>query len=175
MALFQLKWKDKWAMLINLTAMTTGLRIGEILALHLEDIGDEYLTIQWSYSLVDGLKSIKTDEPRTVPVIPEIRDALIRLGRRNPHENGFVFSEKSQISPEITMARCGVCKRCLFNYGPEKLPIKKFWRSFSGPFAGTIWHHRLGGLFLPTGLKKLRYKRGFWLIYSTNTVFCFSI
>jgi hypothetical protein len=31
--LFKLDWKDKRAMLINLAAMTTGLRIGEIFAL----------------------------------------------------------------------------------------------------------------------------------------------
>lgn len=89
--LFQLDWKDKRAMLVNLTAMTTGLRIGEILALHKEDIGEEYLTIQWSYSLIDGLKSTKTEEPRSVPVIPQIRDALRLQAGKNPHGDGFVF------------------------------------------------------------------------------------
>jgi integrase len=90
-ALFKLAWKDKRAMLVNLVAMTTGLRIAEILALHLEDVGEEYLTIQWSYSIVDGLKSTKTDDPRILPVIPQIRDALRQHGATNPHGDGFVF------------------------------------------------------------------------------------
>jgi hypothetical protein len=38
---FQLDWKDKRSMLINLVAMTTGLRVGEILALKTENIGEE--------------------------------------------------------------------------------------------------------------------------------------
>jgi integrase len=37
--LFQLDWKDKRSMLINLVAMTTGLRIGEILALKVKISG----------------------------------------------------------------------------------------------------------------------------------------
>jgi integrase len=90
-ALFQLDWKDKRAMLVNMVAMTAGLRIGEILALHLEDVGEEYLNIEWSFSEIDGLKSTKTNEPRTVPVMPQIRDALRKQGIQNPHGDGFFF------------------------------------------------------------------------------------
>jgi integrase len=90
-ALFNLDWKDNRALLANLTAMTTGLRIGEILALRREDIGEDYLSIEHSYSRADGLKSTKTDEPRLVPVIPQVRDALRRLGEQNPYTNRFIF------------------------------------------------------------------------------------
>jgi integrase len=89
--LFNLKWNDPRALLANIVAMSTGMRIGEILALRMEDIGDEFITIRSSYSRLDGLKCTKTDEERTVPVIPEIRDALRRLGQQNPHTNRFVF------------------------------------------------------------------------------------
>jgi hypothetical protein len=78
-------------MLANLTAMTTGLRVGEIMALRMENIGEEYLTIDYSYSRLDGMKCTKTDEPRRVPVLPQLREALIRQGKKNPHENGFIF------------------------------------------------------------------------------------
>jgi integrase len=91
MALFQLPWGDNKAILANLTAMTTGLRVGEILGLKMEDIGDEHLFIEHSFSQIDGLKSTKTEEPRTVPILPQIRDALIKLGQQNPHGNGYVF------------------------------------------------------------------------------------
>jgi integrase len=95
MALFRLDWKDDRYFMANLVAMTTGLRIAEILALRMEDIGEDYLNIERSFSLVDGMKSTKTEEPRTVPLIPQIRDALRRLGSINPHGDGFVFfSEK---------------------------------------------------------------------------------
>jgi len=89
--LFKLDWKDKRSMLINLVAMTTGLRIGEILALKAENIGEKYLTVEYSYSPIDGLKSTKTDEERVVPIIPEIRDAMLGRAKLNPHGNGYVF------------------------------------------------------------------------------------
>jgi integrase len=89
--LFSLKWNDPRALLANIVAMSTGMRIGEIIALRMEDVGDEFITIRGSYSRMDGLKCTKTDEERTVPVIPEIRDALRRLGQQNPHGNRFIF------------------------------------------------------------------------------------
>jgi integrase len=90
-ALFKLRWNDQRALLANILAMSTGMRIGEILALRTEDIGDEYISVQNSYSRLDGLKCTKTDEERIVPVIPEIRDALRHLARKNPHDNRFIF------------------------------------------------------------------------------------
>jgi integrase len=89
--LFGLEWRDKRSMLINLVAMTTGLRIGEILALKADNIGEKYLTIEYSFSKLDGLKSTKTDEERTVPIIPAIRDAMLDRAKLNPYGNGFVF------------------------------------------------------------------------------------
>ncbi|GHV75076.1 hypothetical protein AGMMS49940_23780 [Spirochaetia bacterium] len=97
--LFKLEWKDKRSMLINLVAMTTGLRIGEILALRVENIGEEYLTIESSFSQIDGLKSTKTDEPRIVPVMPQIRNAMLNLAQFNLHGNRFVFFGEKKERP----------------------------------------------------------------------------
>jgi integrase len=71
--------------------MSTGLRIGEIIALQVEDIGQNFISVKHSYSRFDGLKTTKTDEARLVPLIPEIRDALLQLGSNNPHDNRFIF------------------------------------------------------------------------------------
>jgi integrase len=89
--LFNLKWNDHRALLANIVAMSTGMRIGEIIALRMEDIGEEFILVRNSYSRFDGLKCTKTDEERKVPVIPEIRDALRHLGQQNPHDNRFIF------------------------------------------------------------------------------------
>jgi integrase len=125
--LFKLEWKDKRSMLINLVAMTTGLRIGEILALKVENIGEEYLTIENSFSKLDGLKSTKTDEERVVPVIPVIRDAMLNLARFNPHGNGYVFwgDKKDRTCGPYTPA--AELKKMLFllHAGENPLPEKK--------------------------------------------------
>lgn len=98
--LFDLRWSDRRAMLANLTAMTTGLRIGEILALKASDIGEVYLTITHSWSRKDGLKCTKTGEDRRVPLIPRVRDALRTLVLENPHgSDGFVFWSSKKEEP----------------------------------------------------------------------------
>jgi integrase len=89
--LFSMEWPTEQGFLINLVAMTTGLRLGEILALRMEDIGEKYITVENSYSDTDGLKSTKTDTVRTVPVIPSLRDALRAAYGQNPYKNGFIF------------------------------------------------------------------------------------
>jgi integrase len=97
--LFRLEWKDKRSMLINLVAMTTGLRIGEILALKVENVGEEYLTIEKSFSAIDGLKSTKTEEDRVVPVIPAIRGAMLNLARFTPTGMAMYFGAIKKTVP----------------------------------------------------------------------------
>jgi integrase len=91
MELFRQEWKDYRSYLINLVAMTTGLRVGEIIALKAEDVGEKYLSVDHSFSYYDGLKSTKTETPRVVPIVPGIRDALRKLGEQNPYGDGFIF------------------------------------------------------------------------------------
>ncbi len=98
--LFDLHWPDRRAMLANLTAMTTGLRIGEILALKGSDIGDDFLSVTHSWSRKDLLKCTKTGEDRRVPIIPRLRDALRNLVLENPHgPDGFVFWSSKKDEP----------------------------------------------------------------------------
>ncbi len=78
-------WSDERAMVANKLAMTTGLRMGEILALRKNDIGEERLFIRHSWSPLDGLKSTKTGIEREVPLLPEIRTLLFTLLLQNPH------------------------------------------------------------------------------------------
>jgi integrase len=144
--LFKLEWKDKRAMLINFVGMTTGLRIGEILALKVENIGEEYLTIESSYSAIDGLKSTKTDEERIVPIIPVIRDALLNLARLNPHRNGYVFWGDKKSRPCAADAPPRELKRMLFllrageNPTPEKKKeVEEYWAKRNVVFHS--WRH----------------------------------
>ncbi|WP_187150891.1 integrase, partial [Treponema endosymbiont of Eucomonympha sp.] len=84
-ALFARTWSDKAARAGNLLAATTGLRAGEVLALRKSDIGDTVLNVAHSWSRADGLKSPKNGEARKVPLLPEVREALIDLLKDNPH------------------------------------------------------------------------------------------
>ena len=74
--------------------MSTGLRLGEILAVQVRDIAEDGLHVRHSWSEQDRLKGTKTGEERTVPLLQEVRRALLELARKNPHSVGpatFMF------------------------------------------------------------------------------------
>jgi integrase len=144
--LFKLDWKDKRSMLINLVAMTTGLRIGEILALKGENVGEKYLTVENSFSAIDGLKSTKTEEDRIVPIIPVIRDAMLNLARLNPHGNGYVFFGEKKDRPLNSDAPLRELKRMLLalhageNPSDEKIKESEdYWKKRNVVFHS--WRH----------------------------------
>ena len=92
--LFRVTWDDERSRVGNLVAMTTGLRAGEVLALRVQDIGEDRLHVRHSWSNEDGLKSTKTNEERTVPLLPGVRSALLTLVASNPWggaRDDFVF------------------------------------------------------------------------------------
>ena len=92
-AVFSVNWKDKRAFVATLVAATTGARQGECLALRQSDIGEDTLTIAHSYSPLDGLKCPKNGHKRIVPLLPEVRAALLDLLKDNPHNtpDPFIF------------------------------------------------------------------------------------
>jgi len=78
-------WKEKRAFVASLVAATTGARQGEILALRQSDIGTDTLNIAHNYTRHDGLKCPKNEHKRIVPLLPEVRAALLSLLESNPH------------------------------------------------------------------------------------------
>jgi integrase len=101
-ALFSTAWEDERARVACLVAMTTGARLGEILALRHEDIGEDRLFIRHSYSIRDGLKSTKNGESREVPLLPTVRTALLALEEKSKHPvclERFAFAGRAPDSP----------------------------------------------------------------------------
>jgi integrase len=92
-AVFAVRWKDSRAFTGSLLSATTGARLGECLALRLSDIGQDTINIAHGYSPLDGLKCPKNGHKRIVPLLPEVRNALMDLLRDNPHEvdDPFIF------------------------------------------------------------------------------------
>ena len=93
-ALFMQTWSDRRAYIANLTASTTGLRMGEILGLQIQDIGEDRLFIRHSWSEKDGLKAPKNGDEREVPLLPAVKEGLLQLVTDNPHEHSgdcFIF------------------------------------------------------------------------------------
>ena len=107
-AIFAIDWKDKRAFVASLVAATTGARQGECIALRKSDIGIDTINIAHSYSLLDGLKCPKNGHKRIVPLLPEVRAALLDLLNDNPHDvdDPFVFfslQPDRPVDPRVTL------------------------------------------------------------------------
>ena len=120
--------------------------ISEIIALNVDNIGEDYLTIEYSYSPVDGLKSTKTGEERVVPVIPEIRDAMLNRAKLNPHGNGYVFWGDKKSRPCTPRTSAEELKRMLFliraGENPtdeKKKEVEEYWKKRNVVFHS--WRH----------------------------------
>lgn len=89
--LFNVTWPSDAARTASLTAMTTGLRAGEIAALQIDDIGADRLYVRHNWSEHDRLKRPKNNEEHITPLLPGIRERLVKLAEQNPHGGPFVF------------------------------------------------------------------------------------
>ncbi|HUX37413.1 MAG TPA: tyrosine-type recombinase/integrase [Rectinemataceae bacterium] len=87
-SLVGLAWPDSRARAAFLVAATTGMRLGEIMALQGRDIGEDRLFIRHSWNDDDRLKCPKNGEEREAPLLPEVRAALLALLAENPHGTG---------------------------------------------------------------------------------------
>ena len=88
--LFQLEWSDAKALLANLLAATTGMRAGEVGGLFADAVG-ERIQVYQSWSETEGLKPTKNTETRAIPLLPTIKDQLLSMAAKNPHDHSFVF------------------------------------------------------------------------------------
>lgn len=130
-ALFEMPWKDERSRVANLVAMTTGLRLGEILALHRDDIGDDRIFVRHSWSFADGLKRPKgtetddDDSVREIPLFPDLRDALLRLLASSPYgDGGFIFyGIDPDIPADASSIRNGLYDQ-MFRYSLTQRPLE---------------------------------------------------
>jgi len=94
-AVFRVRWKDERARLANMLAMVTGMRAGEIQGLRVQDLGNGCLYVRHSWNRMDGLKTTKNKESRTVELpFPGLVRDLLELAETNPHGqgmDGYVF------------------------------------------------------------------------------------
>ncbi len=75
--LFETEWRDPRSRLANLIAAETGMRMGEIRALRICDIGIDRIFVRHVWSLDDGgLKETKSGERREIPLLPSIKRAI---------------------------------------------------------------------------------------------------
>jgi integrase len=138
-AIFKVQWKDEQARLANMLAMVTGMRAGEIQGLRVQDLGKDCLYIKHSWNRMDGLKTTKTNESRTVELpFPVLIQDLLNLAATNPYGqglDGYVFwAGKLASKPmEATLFSDGL-REALIQTGMSKESAKAYtfhgWRHY---------------------------------------------
>ena len=93
-ALFNAEWENQTAKLACLIACYTGMRSGEILALRMQDIGEDRIYIRHSWNQYEGLKCPKNGEEREIKIPRRLRDMIVYQASFNPYNegmSGFIF------------------------------------------------------------------------------------
>jgi len=90
---FSIVWKDRHDLhLINLLALTTGMRIGEIQALQVQDIHKDHVVVRHTWDQKYGLKSPKYDSSRLIPVANHVGELVQRFVENQGLEGDqFIF------------------------------------------------------------------------------------
>jgi integrase len=101
-ALVSHTWSDERARMAFLLALTTGLRLGEVIALQVRDIGTDRLYIRHSWNDDDRLKAPKNGKTREAVILPQVREGLLSLVHSNPYgssQSTFLFYGGQQDRP----------------------------------------------------------------------------
>ncbi|WP_366517353.1 tyrosine-type recombinase/integrase [uncultured Treponema sp.] len=103
----------------NECAMHTGMRVGEIQTLTVDDLGEDEIYVRRSWSKYDGLKCCKNGEERSVPIpiSHQLYLKLKMLADFNPHENGFIFYSTVKDKPMDSKQFNKYLKRALAEIG----------------------------------------------------------
>ena len=91
--LFSIKWNNKQHYVLNMLAASTGMRMGEIQALQIQYVHEEFIEVVHSWDRKYGLKTTKTGKNRVIP-IPSLVSTNIKQHIKNSNYNyldDFVF------------------------------------------------------------------------------------
>lgn len=90
-------WKNKTSYLINYLAVLTGMRLGELQALRVEDLSPNSIKVSHSYDAMYGIKETKTGESREIPISLELYEELVSMLMWQ--KNGYIFSLNNGVKP----------------------------------------------------------------------------
>lgn len=100
--IFSAQWKNKSACLANLISVCTGMRIGEIQALQLKDIGKDRIYVRHNWAKGEGLKSPKNGFEREILINESLMKIIVEYARKNPYgqnPSNFLFWGQNKSCP----------------------------------------------------------------------------
>ena len=92
-------WKKNVHYLISLIASQTGMRLGEIQALRIENLYEDHILVKHSWDRVYGLKGTKNGKERIVPIKKSLYESLIKFYQEEGYTEPFIFSASEGHQP----------------------------------------------------------------------------
>ena len=132
--LFNTEWDNTECKLINLIAMVSGMRAGEILALRKMDLGEDCIYVNHSWNRKEGLKTPKNGEARVV-YFPFPKLIQTMLNNREGGLETLIFAGPIKESRPIDIKLPNLClRKQLMKIGLSKEQSNKYcfhsWRHF---------------------------------------------
>ena len=156
--IFSKKWNDESIRLAHLISICTGMRIGEVQALQLGDIGSDRIFVRHNWTRRDGLKSPKNGCQREIIVDQKLLSLIKKQAEKNPfgpRPSNFLFwgqtKEKPSSYSKWNRELHGIVKNLNIKDG-EKITFHCWRHFFSTTMADSV---DLRKLQLATGHKSI--------------------
>jgi integrase len=90
-------WPNRYLLVANLLAASTGMRLGEVQALSADCVFDDHVVVKQSWEGTYGIEDTKTGESRVIPT-PTIVSLYLK-SLKDEHPSGYVFSYDGGATP----------------------------------------------------------------------------
>ena len=145
-------WKDYRHYVINLLAYATGMRLGEIRGLLLQDIHQDRIEIHHNWQDDEGLKTPKLGSKRDVPISERISKALDGLVHDTLPESIVFYGATKEIPlPKYTI-------EWNFNQALKRIGIEKDIR-LSRNLSFHSWRHSMNTILRSQGIVDSKVRR----------------
>jgi integrase len=96
-------WDDFRHYAINVLAATTGMRMGEVRALLVENVLKDHVEIRWSWEQGYGPRPPKADSMRNVPISPKVPSLLTQVIEKTRPESLLFYGRAGKDSPPLEL------------------------------------------------------------------------
>lgn len=146
-------WSDFRQYAINVLAATTGMRMGEIRGLRVEDVNPDHVQIRLSWEQGYGLKAPKCDSARDVPLSPRVFEILSRVIQETRPKTILFYGRKGMDTPLAKSCIEGNLSTAMQWVGIPPVEQRRRNLGFHG------WRHFLNTMLLSRGVPDAKVRK----------------
>jgi integrase len=146
-------WKEYRHYAINVLAAATGIRMGEVRALLVENVRTDHVEIRRSWEEGYGPRPPKADSVRDVPISPKVHTVLERVIQETEPQSLFFYGRAGKDTPMSKSVIEGHLSRAMSAIGIPPGEQRKRSLTFHG------WRHFLNTVLCSNGVADAKTRR----------------